>query len=556
MSYKFEYLDLEQLPDDEKFKILLHRKTIGKTNSQRTSMRNYYRDIYIKKGKIPQSLYYNDGRKLSGRKRILSKEIENEFINMVRKSASDDINSAGFVTKNLRTVVNFHRRLEDKYGEIPISALYNLVHRYELKKILEKPDYCDEKIDKIIDCFDDIEVFDKIQIDGCEFDYIEIKDQNGNWNKPIVIEFLDTGSRFMFEMGIYFSESNKSSVDAFSKFLKSTEFPQKKIQLRPDNSKGFLNLKRPINELNRKYSLPDNFYFSCDFAKVQKPKNKAHLESSHRRLHGFEDYIIEKLPKEKLIMRVPGTKIKKKSGKIEIVTISRFDITIDQLRESGLIKRYMKEHNEKNRTFSVAGRQKKWIPKLKFESYMSNAATFKFNESHIENCLKYGYKKDKATVSPKGKIRFKKSDYQVIDGNFYGGTKSVIVKVSMFENKLYIFEPSNDGIYLGEAMLISDTEKPERVKKGKESIFAKNKFEQLLVYLERNGMAIQNKELIRITELYKQGLNFDIAVEIVNQHKQTYDKYLNNNEFKNCQVGHILTNLFFSHYEKYIKERV
>ena len=51
----------------------------------------------------------------------------------------------------------------------------------------------------------------------------------------------------------------------------------------------------------------------------------------------------------------------------------------------------MKEHNEKNRTFSVAGRQKNWIPKLKFESYISKAATYKFNESHIGNCLKYGY---------------------------------------------------------------------------------------------------------------------------------------------------------------------
>ena len=75
MSYKLEYLDLEQLQDDEKFKILLHRKTIGKTITQRTSMRKYYRDVYIKKGKIPQSLYYNDGRKLSGRKLYFPKKL-------------------------------------------------------------------------------------------------------------------------------------------------------------------------------------------------------------------------------------------------------------------------------------------------------------------------------------------------------------------------------------------------------------------------------------------------------------------------------------------------
>ena len=66
------------------------------------------------------------------------------------------------------------------------------------------------------------------------FHYIEIKDQDGNWRRPIVIEFLDTGSRYMFEMGIYFSDSNEISVDAFFKFLKSTKFPQKKILIITD----------------------------------------------------------------------------------------------------------------------------------------------------------------------------------------------------------------------------------------------------------------------------------------------------------------------------------
>jgi len=209
-------------------------------------------------------------------------------------------------------------------------------------------------------------------------------------------------------------ESNETSVDAFFKFLKSTKFPQKKIQIRPDNSNGFLNLKRAIKEINLKYSLPDKFYFSADFAKIKNPKNKAHLESSHRRLHGFEDYIIDKLPKNKLIKRVPRTKINKKTGKQETITISRFDITIEQLRESKLIQCYMNEHNEKYRTFSVSGRQKKWAPKEKFESYISKVATFKFDESQIENFLKYGYRKYNATVAPNCRIRFNKCDYQVI----------------------------------------------------------------------------------------------------------------------------------------------
>ena len=90
--------------------------------------------------------------------------------------------------------------------------------------------------------------------------------------------------------------------------------------------------------------------------------------------------------------------------------------------------------------------------------------------------FKICYKKDKATVSPNGKIRFKKFDYQVIDGNFYGRTKSIKVKVSMFENKLYIFEPSNDGIYLGEAMIQKNLNELKKEKKAYLQKISSNNF--------------------------------------------------------------------------------
>ena len=557
MSKKIEQFGIENLPEELKFEALLSRKIIGKTISQQTSMKKYYRDLYKKQGKIPESIYYKDGRLFSGKKSNLSKTIEDEFVNVVKNSASDNVNSSNFITKNLRTVVNFHLRLENKYGKIPIYSLYRLVKKHNLKKYIEKPDYNNEKSDRIIECFDDIEVFDKIQVDGCQFKYIEIKDKTGKWRKPLFIEFMDTGSRFMLAIGVYFSESNESSVNAFSKFLKSTAFPAKRIQIRPDNKNSFLNLKRPIRELNRKYSLPDKFCFIKDYAKLNSPKNKAHLESSHRRLHGYEDFAIEMLPKERLIERIPNVKIKKESGKIEIVTISRFDITIEELRSSELIKRYMQEHNEKTRTFSVSGVQKKWMPKQKFESYLANVETFMFNETHIENCLKYGYRKDKASVAPNGRIRYKKKDYQVIEGSFYGGTKRTNVKVSEYENKLYIFEPSNDGVYLGEAMLVGNTIKPKQTQKLANKILKKNKFEQLVIYLERKGMVVKDKELERLMELYKEGLNVDIASQIIAKHKKTYDKYLNNNDYQYLQVDIILSNLFFAHYAEFKKkERV
>ncbi len=394
-----------------------------------------------------------------------------------------------------------------------------------------------------------------IQIDGCRFKYIEIKDDDGEWRRPLVIEIMDVGSRCMLSLNVFFSESNETSIQVFTEFLKSADFPLKTIKIRPDQAKNFLNLMRPIYELNLKYSFPGKFYFAEDFARPGKPKDKPHLESSHRRLHGFEDFFIVKLPSEKLVERVPGVKIKTGSGKIEIVTISRFDINLEELRESGLIQRYIKDHNERLRTFSESGSQAKWAPKKKLEEYLKSVETFKFQEDDIENCLKYGFRKEKATVAPNGKIRFQKCDYKVVTGNFYGGRKNVKVKVSKYENKLYIFEPGEAGVSLGEAMLLSEFEKPERVKKAKEHRLKKNEFEQIVTYLEGQGMTIKKAQSERLMGIYRQGLNLDKVVEIIELHKKTYESYLNNSEFSRLQVGGILCNLFFAHYSEYEKGR-
>ena len=391
-----EDIEFEALPLDMKFELLLHRKVLGKTNTQKTSMRKYYRDAYKKAGVIPNGMYHQEGRKVSGRKGGLPEKVEKAFIEMVKESASK-ITAPGFITKRLRTIVNFHRRLEDKFGEIPIQSLYSMVYKHELKKYIEKPDYDDARQNKILSAFQNVPIFNMIQIDGCRFHYIQIKNENNLWQNPQVIEFLDTCSRHMFEMEIYFSESNENSVDAFSKFLRATEFPQKTVGIRPDKAKGFLNLKRPIQELNNKYSFPDKFFFAEDFARALKAKDKPHLESSHRRLHGFEDFIIFMLH-EKLSERIPNVKIKNSGGETEIITVSRFDITIEELRAMGLHKRYIKDHNERMHTFSVAGRQEMWRPIEKIVPYLNSVDTFKFQEADIEDCLIIFFYSDKRNI--------------------------------------------------------------------------------------------------------------------------------------------------------------
>jgi hypothetical protein len=74
---------------------------------------------------------------------------------------------------------------------------------------------------------------DLVQVDGCQFQYIKIRDENGKWCKPQVIEFYDTGSRYMFVLEFYFSETSLNALDLFTRFLRYGPFPNKRVRLRP-----------------------------------------------------------------------------------------------------------------------------------------------------------------------------------------------------------------------------------------------------------------------------------------------------------------------------------
>ena len=196
-----------------------------------------------------------------------------------------------------------------------------------------------------------------MQVDGCSFQYIKIKDENGKWRKPQVIEFYDTGSRYMFVLELYFSETSLNALDLFTRFLLYGPFPKKRIRLRPDRAKGFLNLKRPIHELNIKYSLPDGFYMEPDFTGPRSPKHKVHLESSHRSLHHFEIRIIKKFA-DKILKTEPGWAFK--GNKKEPIVVTFLDISLDQLRHSRMLELYRRQHNESLHRFTEAGKSVKW----------------------------------------------------------------------------------------------------------------------------------------------------------------------------------------------------
>ncbi len=393
--------------------------------------------------------------------------------------------------------------------------------------------------------FNPEKVFDLIQVDGCKFQYIKIKDENGKWCKPQVIEFYDTGSRYMFILDFYFSESNENAVDMFSRFLLDVPFPKKRIRLRPDRAKGFLNLKRPVHELNIKYSMPGGFYMDPDFSGVRSPKHKVHLESSHRSLHNFEIRIIKKF-EDRIARTEPGFAFK--GNKKEQITVTCLDITIQELKQGRMIELYRKEHNENSHRFSESGKTQTWIPSQKLQAYLSDKKTMEFDPAHIEAFMRYGFNKRKATVSALKTIICNKQKYTVVEGSEnFSSYKSTTVKVSHYNNKLYIFENKKDGIFLGEALCQKSSQKPAFVIKKREKRLKKNEVEQIAGYLESKEMSVDITALI---SCYQNGLTFNLAKTIFEKNIVRYEQ-LGTKLQDPSRAGFVRFNAFLIDYKRY-----
>jgi hypothetical protein len=180
---------------DDQFMILLHKKIMNKTGSAKRRAKKYYVDQYKKTGLIPKPLLLAgrgimEGRKCSGRPRALSDDEKNRFIQMVKAACDADDDNFIYVTRKARKITIFHQFLEEEFEKgISIHALYRLVRQENLQLYLQKPDF-DELPAKGF--FNPEDIFDLVQVDGCSFQYLKIRDENGKWRKPQVIEFYDT----------------------------------------------------------------------------------------------------------------------------------------------------------------------------------------------------------------------------------------------------------------------------------------------------------------------------------------------------------------------------
>jgi len=544
-----EPIDISNLSLDDQFLILLHKKIMNKKGSAQRRSKKYYKDQYKKTGVIPEPLLLAgkgimEGRKCSGMKRVLSHDVKNRFIEMVKASCNSDDPRFIYITRKARKVTNYHKFLEEDFKKkIPIHALRHLVQKENLNLYLKRPDFDETPVNQ--GYFNPEEVFDLIQVDGCKFQYIKIKDENEMWKKPQVIEFLDTGSRYMFIMEFYFSETSLAAVDLFIKLLLEVPFPKKRIRFRPDRAKGFLNLKRPIQELNLKYSMPGGFYMDPDFARVRSPKHKVHLESSHRSLHNFEIHIIKKF-EDRIAKTEPGFIFK--GNKKEQITVTFLDITMQELRQCGMLEHYRREHNDNPHRFSEGGRTQKWIPGKKLQEYLAEKETMEFNPAHLNAFMKYGFDKKKATVKKDKTVTFDKRQYTVVEGvEKFSSFKSTTVKVSHYNNKLYIFEDKNDGICLGEALCQGPSIKPEHVTKKAEKRLKQNEVELIAGYLEKKEMNVDMNILI---SYYRNGLTISIAKAVFEKNTTRYEKLAASLQVPN-RAGFVKFNAFLMDCKKY-----
>jgi hypothetical protein len=153
--------------------------------------------------------------------------------------------------------------------------------------------------------------------------------------------------------------------------------------------------------------------------------------------------------------------------------------------------------------------------------------------------MKYGFDKSKATVSTKRIIRYARRDYFVtIGAELFSRHKSTPVKVSSYRDKLYIFEPGEDGVLLGEALACQPFDGPPITR---DIHTQPDEVSRIIDFLEQHSMIVDRPAMI---EIYHRGIDLKQAKTIYLQHQQRYDTYMKKMRQPLQQKGKALFNAF------------
>jgi hypothetical protein len=129
---KIQEDDFDRLPLDKQFVILLHKKIMNKTGSEKRRAKKYYTGQYRKSGIIPKPLLLAckgimEGRKCSGRRRVLTDRIKERFVDMV-KASSDPLDDRFNLTRFFWNLLGHASKFLSKSGHI--IRTYNSITIY------------------------------------------------------------------------------------------------------------------------------------------------------------------------------------------------------------------------------------------------------------------------------------------------------------------------------------------------------------------------------------------------------------------------------------------
>lgn len=284
-----------------------------------------------------------------------------------------------------------------------------------------------------------------------------------------------------------------------------------------------------------------------NFARIHAAKEKAHLESSHRSLHNFEIRIIKAF-EDRIVKTEPGYSFA--CGKKNKITVTFLDINLDDLRNSGLIEAYRHEHNTTKHYFSENGRVSSWIPNQKLTDFFgAEHEILTFSPEQVKEYIKYGFKKVNATVSKRKMIRFRNQDYYVTVGaDLFSSHKSTPVQISQYHDKLFIFQPTANGLLLGEALAQKPCEKRTKPSDGAPE---PNELELMTTFLTQNGMVVGRPALI---ECHLKGLTHLMAKKVFRLNQNRYSAYMKKIRQPEQRKGEALFNAFLLDCQNHLRQ--
>jgi hypothetical protein len=266
---------------------------------------------------------------------------------------------------------------------------------------------------------------------------------------------VDTGSRYKLAAHAYYSESNATALDLMKKVFTNNKFPMGSsetkfiIEHKPDNNKGFLNLEFLEMFCAKHWAHKYRFQFYFKPAKPGDHQGKAAIEGGNNAVHSDLAYDIVTHFNDKKAEH--WEKQSQKNGGNRMVMVTRLNITLDELNQSGVIQQWCNRINREKRDFREDGITVRFAPVTRWQEMINNPPggdTFTLSGEDLIELEKFGMVKESAKVSNKrqvkGVIRYQTQDYKVTDSTLFSSAMTDVRISKLTDGRLAVFNSSDD----------------------------------------------------------------------------------------------------------------